>query len=446
MATSVDDGSDPEAIVPYNMHVSARYLGLTKNKLELTRLPHEILLPKEREWEYGTPKSVLEPLVDFWLERYDWRAQETLINEHLPQFRTTINAENHPPLRIHFVHKRSPHPSAIPLLFCHGWPGSVLEVSKIIDPLTNPQETPREGMSAGREVQAFHVVAPSIPGFGFSDASTNDGMGLRATAGVYDTLMQRLGYPHYVAQGGDWGSNICRMLAIHHQLTCVATHVDHLNLRPPSLTHCPFLYLQYRLAHLTRCRVPFLRFGYIPSDFTHLLSVQPIYQHEDEETGYAHLQRTKPQTLAYALCDSPSGLLAYVREKLHAWSDNYAWTPVEILNFVMMHWLPGPEGGLRWYKEALPDMRDVREGKWSPTPMGVSVFPAARRGNGGGFVPPVWAKAVQRLGWVRRHESGGGFAAWERPNELVMDLRDFFGVLGRVDGRLRGRNGSEEVD
>lgn len=129
------------------------------------------------------------------LEDYDWRVQESLINASLPQYRTTISASApHSPLRIHFVHKRSPHPYATPLLFCHGWPGSVLEVSKIIEPLTNP--------SKGEDLQAFHVVAPSIPGFGFSDASPLEGMGLSATAGAFDALMQRLGYEHYVAHGG----------------------------------------------------------------------------------------------------------------------------------------------------------------------------------------------------------------------------------------------------
>lgn len=137
-------------------------------------------------------------LIDFArLENYDWRAEEALINASLPQYRTTISPPApHSALRIHFVHKRSPHSHAIPLLFCHGWPGSVLEVSKIIEPLTNPPDA--------KKIQPFHVVAPSIPGLGFSDASPLEGMGLKATTGTFDTLMQRLGYVHYVAHGGDW--------------------------------------------------------------------------------------------------------------------------------------------------------------------------------------------------------------------------------------------------
>ncbi|KAI9725039.1 MAG: hypothetical protein M1812_000315 [Candelaria pacifica] len=403
--------------------VSSRYLELTRKKLELTRLPHEITLPQHRAWEYGTPKSDLEPLVDFWLEEYDWRTQESIINNSLPQFRTTITIPPHPPLRVHFVHSRSSHPDAIPLLFCHGWPGSILEVLKILGPLTDPTET----HTNAAPVQAFHVVAPSIPGFGFSDPSPNEGMGLLATAAMYDALMQRLGYRYYVAQGGDCGANICRMLAIHYAQTCLATHVNCLSVRPPSWTYRPLVYLKYRIAEITRCRIPSLSFGYIPSDVE---ASEENPRFNDEEMDYLALQQTKPQTIAYALCDSPVGLLAYIREKLHDWTDNYAWTPIEILNFVMMHWLPGLEAGLRWHREALRDMQDVRE-KWSSTPMGISAF----KGEGSRY-PPMWGKCVQNLRWVRRHDGGGRFAAWERPEALVGDLRDYFGEVSRMERRL----------
>ncbi|KAI4672112.1 uncharacterized protein J4E78_000612 [Alternaria triticimaculans] len=190
------------------MHVSAKYLELTKKKLELTRLPRELELPDERIWEQGTPKSVLEPLLDFWLEGYDWRAAESRFNSTLPQYRTTItipsavtSTDSTQSLRIHFVHKRSKHPNAIPLLLCHTWPSSFIEVQRVIDGLTDPHSLAGHANSAQ---QAFHVVAPSIPGFGFSDASMEEGFGLHGTADVFQRLMGRLGYTQFVAHGTGW--------------------------------------------------------------------------------------------------------------------------------------------------------------------------------------------------------------------------------------------------
>lgn len=163
-------------------------------------------------WQFGTPKKLLEPLIDYWLEQYDWRAQETILNTVLPQFRTSITLPENGPLKVHYVHKRSTNSKAIPLLFCHGWPGSFLEVSKAISVLS---ESPAmdsgvapgvddSDIDANRGQVAFHVVAPSIPGFGFSDASRNEAFGLKETADVFDSLMKQLGYNEYVAHGADW--------------------------------------------------------------------------------------------------------------------------------------------------------------------------------------------------------------------------------------------------
>ncbi|KAL1593828.1 hypothetical protein SLS60_010561 [Paraconiothyrium brasiliense] len=186
-----------EEVTPYSMH----------KKLELTRLPRELELPEQRRWDLGTPKTVLEPLLDYWLERYQWRAEEAHLNTSLPQYRTTINLpspdneDQVQSLRIHFVHKRSIHRHAIPLLFCHTWPSSFIEVQKIIDALTKPQSLPSFGDGAQ---QAFDVVVPSIPGFGFSDASSSETFGLEHTAEVFNKLMKRLGYDRYVAHGTGW--------------------------------------------------------------------------------------------------------------------------------------------------------------------------------------------------------------------------------------------------
>ncbi|KAI8933105.1 hypothetical protein NX059_009748 [Plenodomus lindquistii] len=243
MATSPPD--DKEDITPYSMHVSSRYLSLTKQKLELTRLPRELELPDTHRWTQGTPKSVLEPLLDFWLEGYEWRREEEGFNRVLPQFRTSVSVgvsvgvsggvaggggggeggkrkglrmgadvetgigtgtgtgidgkkdTEKEDLRIHFVHRPSSHAHAIPLLMCHTWPSSFIEVQRVIEGLAEP-------VGEEEEVQAFHVVAPSIPGFGFSDASMKEGFGVAGTAAVFDGLMGRLGYGGYVAVGTGW--------------------------------------------------------------------------------------------------------------------------------------------------------------------------------------------------------------------------------------------------
>lgn len=395
------------------------------------------------------------------LETYDWRAQESLINASLPQYRTSIlYLPSHPAHRIHFVHKRSSEPSAIPLLFCHGWPGSVLEVSKIIEPLTDPSE--------GENPQRFHVVAPSIPGFSFSDASHAEGMDLSATASIFDLLMKRLGYPRYVAHGGgrsvsilyhchlqslsqepadpksSSGSHITRLLATRFPASCIATHVTSISVRPPSLSHRPIIWFQYQFARLTHRMFPTVRtLAYHPIDFSS--PSQELYDgNTDNHRDEFDLSRY-PQTLAYALCDSPVGLLAYIRQRLYTSSSTYPWTPTELLNWTVLHWLPGPEAGLRLHRDSARNMISVRQ-QWSPTPLGITVFAASWRGG-----PPAWGACVQPLLWVRRHEGCGAYAAWERPIELVDDLRDFFGkVVGsrmtekavRVD--LEG--GLQEID
>ena len=195
MATSSQSSPGSDAVQPYRMHVSQKYLDLTKQKLELTRLPRD---PRNahRGWDFGVSKIELEPLIDHWLEHYNWRTQETFYNDTLPQFRVPINGT-----RLHFVHKRSNSPLALPLLFVHGWPESFITVSKTIDALCNPVTTPPRG---DENVQTFHVVAPSIPGFGFSDPVPEAGNNIYATAEVFDALMQGLGYRRYMLHGSGW--------------------------------------------------------------------------------------------------------------------------------------------------------------------------------------------------------------------------------------------------
>ncbi|KAF2841367.1 alpha/beta-hydrolase [Patellaria atrata CBS 101060] len=427
MATNIagENGDGEIAIQPYNMHVSARYLDLTKRKLELTRLPRELLLPEHRKWDYGTPKTTLEPLLDYWLEEYDWRAQESMFNETLPQYRTTITLNDftlqsspHPPLRVHFVHKRSSRPNSIPLLFCHGWPGSFTEVSKVINKLAEPINEP--SMGSGPTL-GFHVVCPSIPGFGFSDSSPHEGFGLKATADIFDALMRRLGYNEYVVHGAGWGFKISRMIALQHPENCLAVHTTSPELPPPKVKRSPLAFMKYHAARLTKARLQPLSFGYVPSEFQMNHNYE---QSSDECLGSQYGQR--PQTRAYSLCDSPIGLLASMLDAIQYTSNTYTWSATEILNWTMMHWLPGPEAGLRWLRAANREVGAECWDTYSHVPLGISHFRPVGTGSRVSTTPPTWASSIQNLQWIKRHQHEARRPAFDAPDELVVDLREFY--------------------
>ncbi|KAF2021294.1 alpha/beta-hydrolase [Aaosphaeria arxii CBS 175.79] len=458
-----------EAIQPYSMHVSSKYLELTSKKLELTRLPRELELTESRRWEYGVPKAVLEPLLDFWLESYDWRTQEAHFNTALPQYRTTIPLpsssqsqsqsqpqpqprtasqlleEGAPSLRIHFVHKRSKHKNAIPLLFCHTWPASFIEVNKIIDALTDPQSL--SSLGAGSQ-QAFHVVAPSIPGFGFSDASPVEDFGLYETADCFHAVMRKLGYEHYVGHGTGWGFNICRAVAINHPRHCLAVHTCNPAFAEPNFKRSPSAWAKYRVAKWTKARIAALSFGYVPSELLPTETADSWDQgnHPSSLLGSSNsrgggatltsLYALRPQTLAFSLCDSPIGLLACLLDIIHRRtpSDSHpaprsrspflspselelqdgeahsaangshtptdrtterthhddsdlltktsSWSPTEMLNWTMLTWLPGPEASLRWLRRATLDSNPTSRFSTSYCPVPLGIS-SFQRGSGG---------------------------------------------------------------
>ncbi|EMD92251.1 hypothetical protein COCHEDRAFT_1203262 [Bipolaris maydis C5] len=485
-----------EVITTYSMHVSSKYLELTRKKLELTRLPRELELPEERMWEHGTPKRVLEPLLDFWLETYDWRAAESRFNSLLPQFRTTIRTTSPSgtqSLRMHFVHKRSTRPGAIPLLLAHTWPSSFIEVQRIINALTEPQYVPDMG---GAIPQAFHVVAPSIPGFGFSDASMQEGFGLEGTAEVFWELMGRLGYSEFVAHGMGWGFSICRVLAIRYPKSCLAVHTVNPAFKAPTCRRSPLQYFKWRIAELTQAKVPLLSFGYVGSD------VEPQSGQRREDLGKQNemgssqplgpalhrLYSLRPQTLAFSLCDSPVGLLAALLDVIHTrdvaprpfsgrprspflspvelemqQSDEeqvevgqvpsglmpqspnytareeesdgkrYTWSPTEVLNFTMLQWLPGPEAALRWLRRAYMDTMAPWYSNYVPTPLGVSTFLPH---NSNSSAPLMWGTSFWDMSWVKRHNGRSAMLpGFETPDTLVLDLRECFSSMvekGRI--------------
>ncbi|KAL5640336.1 hypothetical protein ACGC1H_007564 [Rhizoctonia solani] len=305
-------------VKPFNISVPDEQLNQLHTKLELTRLPDELDLPPGQEWEWGIPLAVLKPVIDYWQNKYDWRAVEARINETLPQFTTYVDSESHGQQEVHFVHKRSENPNAVPLLFVHGWPGNFLEVSKMIEELVRPKDPKHP---------SFHVIAPSLPGYVFSQRANTSGMNYIRTAYLFDQLMRKLGYKHYVAQGGDWGSFVVRALAVHHQGTCLATHVNINTVSFPTLLKNPIMTLKTTLGLLG------LPGGYPKDEMDGLAGIKELTA---TGTGYSQIQGTRPQTLAVGLTDSPVGLLAWIGEKLFVWTDNYPWTPEELITWTML--------------------------------------------------------------------------------------------------------------
>ncbi|QRW00674.1 epoxide hydrolase [Ceratobasidium sp. AG-Ba] len=397
-----------DAIQPFAISVSDEVLHELSEKLKITRLPDELELRDDQKWDWGIPLSVLRPIVDYWRTEYDWRAVEDRINKSLPQFIANIDSLDHGLQQVHFVHKRSADPKATPLLFIHGWPGNFLEVSKMIDELTSPKDI---------NAPSFHVVAPSLPGYVFSQRASTPGMEAKASAFIFDKLMSVLGYQKYIAQGGDWGSLVCRALAVHHQGSCVGTHINMMIATPPSILKNPWMTTKIILGFMG------LPGGIAEHEVNALKGVQ---QFQKYESAYAQLQGTKPQTLAVGLTDSPVGLLAWITEKLYVWTDNYPWTPEEIITWTMLYISKGPAGGLRYYKEnGLAERvqglkNDDFISMWSPTPLGWSMFPKEVY-----RFPEEWATIIQNHVYTGKHERGGHFAAWEVPELLLEDIRKF---------------------
>ncbi|KAL7267561.1 hypothetical protein RUND412_009847 [Rhizina undulata] len=408
------DGLGVEGLERYRVHVPTKYLDLTNQKFELARLPRDfnIEYPEEElskqklaslsptipksEWADGTPKRVIEDLLDHWQESFDWRRQEAHLNE-LPHYRLPVPVDNvHGTLRIHFIWQRSGNPDAIPLLMLHGWPGSFYEFAKVIKPLSE--------LEGGDNGFQFDVIVPSLPGYGFSDGTRKPGFGCEKIAETLDKLMKKLGYTHYVAHGGDWGYPICRFLALNHTPAVRAIHCNNILTKPPSLTRHPRKYLKLKASLASNSRLPG---SYKPIEIAGLRAANKL---REDGLGYRRMHETKPLTLAYGLTDSPVGLLAWMRDKMEAWTDNYPWTNDEVITWFMLSWTPGPYSGIRLHKEAFlnNEWNEVMT-KYSSVPLGHSYFPKEAVN-----MPGDWGNMIQPLKFFRRHESGGHFAAWER--------------------------------
>ncbi|GHB82344.1 microsomal epoxide hydrolase [Streptomyces cirratus] len=380
----------------YRVEVGQAELDDLWGRLERVRWPDEL---GGVGWAYGIPVREVRELVRYWREEYDWRAAEARLNEW-PQYTTVIDGAT-----VHFAHVRSPEPGATPLLMTHGWPGSFVEFQKVVGPLTDPRAY------GGDPRDAFDVVLPHIPGFALSGPTTETGWEFKRVARAFGTLMERLGYETYGVQGGDWGAAVSRELGRIRAGNVVGVHLNLLPgggaTAPPGATELE------ELEPAERART--------------LASWERYRVWAKERQGYADIQATRPQTLAYALNDSPVGLLAWIGEKFAEWSDPQC--PIDrdqMLTNVMLYWLTGTAGSAAriYYERAHADYHG-KPPEVSTTPTALADFP---RDN---FVPLRHvAERTERIVRWTSFDRGGHFPAMEVPELLVGDVRAFFrGVL-----------------
>jgi epoxide hydrolase len=376
------------AITPFTYRAPQRAIDDLRQRLAQARWPERETVA---DWSQGVPLTRLRALVAYWRTDYDWHRCEATLNG-FAQYRTEIDG-----LGIHFLHVRSPHADALPILITHGWPGSVIEFFKVIEPLTTPTA------HGGQAQDAFHVITPSLPGYGFSDRPAEQGWNADRTARAWAELMHRLGYERYVAQGGDWGSVVTTAMARQQTAGLAGIHLN----------------------------MPFVIPHPIPSEGLSAEEQRAVDRYQrflSDGFGYFLLQATRPQTIGYALTDSPVGQAAWIYEKFHAWTDNDgdpedALTRDEMLDVITLYWLTETAASsARMYLEnaaviGAPPVIEI--------PVGCSNFP-------GEIVPaPLsWAERVypNLIHW-NELDRGGHFAAFEQPALFTQELRDCFRSL-----------------
>ncbi|KAI8614499.1 epoxide hydrolase domain-containing protein [Chytriomyces sp. MP71] len=377
---------------PFECRISDAAIADLHQRLENARMA-PTLTDDSATADFGISQAQLLQICSYWKKGFDWRAFENRINK-LPMFTAPVNGHT-----IHFVYAKSPRPDAKPLMLTHGWPGSFMEFQSMVEPLSNP-ETPA--------TPAFHVICPSIPGFGFSPNPTSvKKLTVQFVAGLFVDLMRGLGYNQFFAQGGDWGSMITRGMAIYHPKNCVAIH---LNLAMADLPTA-WSYLPQRILFKANP-------SFILSD-QEMKGLQASHMFWTYGTGYYKQQGTKPYTLGVGLNDSPMGLLAWIGEKFN-WAEAGV-DPDILLGFVSLFWFTQSiTSSFRLYKDNYDAFKYATK-EYVATPTGVAIFKDISQ------PPEAWLKYVYNLKHYRRMPRGGHFAALEEPILLLDDLRLFFG-------------------
>ena len=375
---------------PFTIAVENSVLDDLRQRLADTRWPDEI---PNTGWDYGSNLTYIKELVDYWRTDFDWRAQEAKLNA-FNHFKSEVDG-----LDIHFIHEKGKGPNPIPLIITHGWPSCFFEMTKIIPLLADPAS------HRGDAADSFDVVAPSLPGFGFSGHAQDRGMEVQRVAGMWNKLMtQNLGYPKFGAQGGDIGSGVTARLGFAHSDTLYGIH----------------------LTSITR-PTPYLGPGSKPvTDAEQALITQRDKWFQDEG-GYNHIQGTKPQTLAYGLNDSPVGLAAWIVEKYRTWSDcggdvEKSYTKDELLTIVTIYWVTQTiSSSTRMYFENQKHLWTMEKDQKVPTPAGMAMFPQEISKP-----PREWGERSYDVRRWTEMANGGHFAALEEPQLLAEEVRAFF--------------------
>lgn len=373
---------------PFTVDIPQQELDGLKTRLDLVRWPEKETVDA---WQQGVPLAEAKRVVDYWRNSYDWRRCEAQLNKY-NNFLAEIDG-----LDIHFLHIRSQHEDALPMIMTHGWPGSVIEFLNVIDPLIDPTS------HGGKASEAFHLVIPSLPGYGFSGKPEKTGWNVQQTARAWDKLMRGLGYDRYTAQGGDWGSAVTTAMALQKPEGLAAIHLNMI-IGSPS---------EEQLANLT------------DGEKAKLARMQVWGQ---QERGYSEEQATKPQTLGYSLVDSPVGQAMWIYEKFHGWTDRHSESPAdcfsldEILDNIMVYWLTGSgASSARMYWESLRNWPS----EVNDLPTAYSAFPKEI------FVPArSWAEnRHSNIIYWQELEKGGHFAAFEQPEMFVAEMRKAFASI-----------------
>ncbi len=376
-----------DAVSPFSISLAQAAIDDLKRRLASTRYPERETVG---DWTQGVPLDKARPLIEYWRDRYDWRRFEARANS-FPHFRTRIDG-----VGIHFIHARSSHANALPIIFTHGWPGSFVEFLDIIGPLTEPT---RFGGSAD---DAFHVVVPSLPGFAFSDKPSETGWDVERIAKAWATLMERLGYQRWVAQGGDWGSGVTHTLAHLRPPGLIAAHVNWPFVFPPKQPENP-----------------------APAEKR---AFERAAWFLGEQSGYFREQSTRPQTIGYAVADSAAGQALWIYEKFQAWTDNHG-NPEDALSLdamlddISLYWFTNTAASsARIYWENTQRGRASFSQGRIELPMAASIFPREI------FCPPKeWAQALwPNLFYWNELDKGGHFAAFEQPKLFAAEMRNAF--------------------